>query len=164
MSIRIEKTGGPWPANRYGIVLKYLPRFLRKFLITHRNLAKWSDDDQFMACVLKIQRPNSRTNTKIYWDIVNDRAMDEKGLKLSYNTIDWYCAISLKPIRAKFMNFDLKNFIHPEYYDVLEAPMVDSRILKSSIDFRKKCKKLLLEQREEFLLLAKKNAKSNLSL
>jgi hypothetical protein len=163
MSIRIEKTGGPWPANRYGIVLKYLPRFLRKFLITQRNLAKWSDDDQFMECVLKIQRPNSRTNTKIYWDVINDRAIDEKGLERSYNTIDWYCAISLKPIRARFMNFDLKNFIHPEYYDVLEAPMVDSRILKSSVDFRKKCKKLLLAEREEFLKLAKKNAKSNLS-
>ena len=163
MSIRIEKTGGPWPANRYGIVLKYLPRFLRKFLITQRNLAKWSDDDQFMECVLKIQRPNSRTNIKIYWDVINDRAIDEKGLERSYNIIDWYCAISLKPIRAKFMNFDLKNFIHPEYYDVLEAPMVDSRILKSSVDFRKKCKKLLLAEREEFLKLAKKNAKSNLS-
>ena len=162
MSIRIEKTGGPWPANRYGIVLKYLPRFLRKFLITHRNLAKWSDDDQFMACVLKIQRPNSRTNTKIYWDIVNDRPLSEKGLERSYNTIDWYCAISLKPIKAKFMNFDLKNFIHSEYYDVLEAPMVDSRILKSSVEFRKKCKKLLLEQRAEFLKLAKKNAKRKL--
>ena len=163
MSIRIEKTGGPWPANRYGIVLKYLPRFLRKFLITQRNLAKWSDDNQFMECVLKIQRPNSRTNIKIYWDVINDRAIDEKGLERSYNTIDWYCAISLKPIRARFMNFDLKNFIHPEYYDVLEAPMVDSRILKSSVDFRKKCKKLLLAEREEFLKLAKKNAKSNLS-
>ena len=162
MSIRIEKTGGPWPANRYGIVLKYLPRFLRKFLITHRNLAKWSDDDQFMACILKIQRPNSRTNTKIYWDIVNDRPLSEKGLERSYNTIDWYCAISLKPIKAKFMNFDLKNFIHSEYYDVLEAPMVDSRILKSSVEFRKKCKKLLLEQRAEFLKLAKKNAKRSL--
>lgn len=162
MSIRIEKTGGPWPANRYGIVLKYLPRFLRKFLITHRNLAKWSDDDQFMACILKIQRPNSRTNTKIYWDIVNDRPLSEKGLERSYNTIDWYCAISLKPIKAKFMNFDLKNFIHSEYYDVLEAPMVDSRILKSSVEFRKKCKKLLLEQRAEFLKLAKKNAKRKL--
>ena len=162
MSIRIEKTGGPWPANRYGIVLKYLPRFLRKFLITHRNLAKWSDDDQFMACILKIQRPNSRTNTKIYWDIVTDRPLSEQGLERSYNTIDWYCAISLKPIKAKFMNFDLKNFIHSEYYDVLEAPMVDSRILKSSVEFRKKCKKLLLEQRAEFLKLAKKNAKRKL--
>ena len=164
MSIRIEKTGGPWPANRYGIILKHLPRFLRKFLITHRNLAKWQDDDQFMECVVRMQRPNSRINTKIYWDMANDRALTEKGLERSYNTIDWYCAISLKPIRAKFMNFDLQNFVHPEYHDVLDAPMVDSRILKSSIDFRKKCKKLLLEQREEFLLLAKKNAKSNLSL
>jgi len=164
MSIRIEKTGGPWPANRYGIILKHLPRFLRKFLITHRNLAKWSDDDQFMECVLKIQRPNSTTSTKIYWDIANDKALSEKGLTRSYHTIDWYCAISLKPIKAKFMNFDLKNFVHPEYYDVLEAPMVDSRILKSSVDFRKKCKKLLLQQRQEFLILAKKNSKSNLSL
>jgi len=164
MSIRIENTGGPWPANRYGIILKHLPRFLRKFLITHRNLAKWSDDDQFMECVLKMQRPNSTTSTKIYWDIANDKALSEKGLTRSYHTIDWYCAISLKPIKAKFMNFDLKNFVHPEYYDVLEAPMVDSRILKSSVDFRKKCKKLLLQQRQEFLILAKKNSKSNLSL
>ena len=163
MAIIIRKTGGPWPANRYGIVLKHLPRFLRKFLIDHRNLAKWSDDDQFMECVLKMQRPKSTTSTKIYWDVVNNRALDEKGLERSYNTIDWYCAISLKPIKAKFMNFDLKNFVHPEYRDVLEAPMVDSRILKSSIDFRKKCKKLLLEQREEFLILAKKNAKRKLS-
>ena len=60
------------------------------------------------------------------------------------------------------MNFDLQNFIHPEYKDVLESSMVDSRILKSSIDFRKKCKKLLLEEREEFLKLAKKNAKNKL--
>jgi hypothetical protein len=37
--------------------------------------------------------------------------------------------------------------------------MIDSRILKSSIEFRKKCKKLLLEEREDFLKLAKKNAK-----
>jgi len=60
------------------------------------------------------------------------------------------------------MNFDLQNFIHPEYHDVLKAPMIDSRILKSSIEFRKKCKKLLLEEREEFLKLAKKNAKRRL--
>jgi len=57
------------------------------------------------------------------------------------------------------MNFDLENFVHPEYYDVLKAPMVDSRILKSSIEFRKKCKKLLLDERQEFLNMARKNSK-----
>lgn len=162
MALNITRTGGPWPANRYGIVLKTLPRFLRKFLIDHRNLAKWQDDHQFMECILKMQKPASVTSTKIYWDVINDRALDEKGLERSYNTVDWYCAISLKPIKAKFMNFDLENFVHPEYRDVLKAPMVDSRILKSSVDFRQECKKLLLEQRQEFLRLAKKNAKRRL--
>ena len=162
MSIRIEKTGGPWPANRYGIILKHLPRFLRKFLITHRNLAKWSSDDRFMECVLKMQKPKSTTSSKIYWDMRSDKALTEKGLERSYNTVNWTCAISLKPIKAKFMNFDLENFVHPKYHDTLNAPMVDSRILKSSVEFRKKCKKLLLEQREEFLKLAKKNAKRSL--
>jgi hypothetical protein len=115
-----------------------------------------------MECILKMQKPASVTSTKIYWDVINDRALDEKGLERSYNTIDWYCAISLKPIKAKFMNFDLENFVHPEYRDVLKAPMVDSRILKSSVEFRQECKKLLLEQRQEFLRLAKKNAKRRL--
>ena len=161
MSIRIEKTGGPWPANRYGIILKHLPRFLRKFLITHRNLAKWQDDDQFMECVLRMQRPNSTTSTKIYWDIANDRALTEKGLEREYNTVDWYCAISLKPIRAKIDDFSPENFLHPEYLDVLSAPMIDSRILKSSIEFRKHIKKLLLQQQQEFMSLARKNSRIN---
>ena len=109
-----------------------------------------------------MQKPKTTTSTKIYWDMRTDTAHSEKGLERSYNTVNWLCAISLKPIKAKFMNFDLKNFIHSEYYDVLDAPMIDSRILKSSVEFRKKCKKLLLAEREEFLKLAKKNAKRSL--
>jgi hypothetical protein len=99
---------------------------------------------------------------KKYWDHSNQKLVDLPTLHDNYNQIDWVCAISLKPIKAKFMNFDLENFVHPEYHDVLKAPMIDSRILKSSIEFRKKCKKLLLEEREEFLKLAKKNAKRQL--
>jgi len=99
---------------------------------------------------------------KMYWDHENQMVVDRETLYTNYNTIDWICAISLKPIKAKFMNFDLENFVHPEYSDVLDAPMVDSRILKSSIEFRKECKKLLLNERQEFLKLAKKNAKRRL--
>ena len=99
---------------------------------------------------------------KKYWDHVNQKLVDLPTLHENYNQIDWTCAISLKPIKAKFMNFDLENFVHPEYHDALKAHMIDSRILKSSIEFRKKCKKLLLAEREEFLKLAKKNAKRQL--
>lgn len=162
--IEIRRTNGPNPRNRYGIILAPLQKSHRKFLVEHRHIKEWSDNDQFVKCVLTMYRSNniSQDNLKFYWDHENEMVVDKETLHSNYNTIDWICAISLKPIKAKFMNFDLENFIHPEYRDVLDAPMVDSRILKSSIEFRKECKKLLLNERQEFLKLAKKNAKRRL--
>jgi hypothetical protein len=111
-----------------------------------------------------MQRPAIKNSSvlKFYFDHESKKVLGAAQYLERINEIDWLCAISSKPIRAKFMNFDLKNFVHPEYHDVLDAPMVDSRILKSSVEFRKKCKELLLKEREEFLILAKKNAKRNL--
>jgi len=162
--ITITRTAGANPRNRYGIILAPLSKFFRKFLVEHRHIRRWADDDQFVGCVLRMQKPPvaSVILAKKYWDHSNEVLVDLATLYDNCNTVDWQCAISLKPIKAKFMNFDLQNFIHPEYHDVLKAPMIDSRILKSSIEFRKKCKKLLLEEREEFLKLAKKNAKRRL--
>ena len=127
-------------------------------------MGRWAESDQWVECALKIQRPrvNDSSILKIYWDWESGIVVDKETLHNNYNMIDWVCAISGKPIRARFMNFDLENFIHPEYLDVLMAPMVDSRILKSSIEFRKKCKELLLNERQEFLNMARKNAKKRL--
>jgi len=127
-------------------------------------MSRWAESDQWVECALKIQRPRIKDSSalKIYWDWESSSVVDKQTLENNYNTIDWICAVSGKPIRSKFMNFDLENFIHPEYLDVLKAPMVDSRILKSSIEFRKKCKELLLNERQEFLNMARKNAKKRL--
>ena len=162
--ISITRTAGPNPRNRYGIILAPLAKLYRKFLVDHRHIKRWSDDDRFVSCVLRMQKPAVRSVilTKKYWDHSNSILVDLVTLHDNCNTVEWICAISLKPIKAKFMNFDLENFLHPEYYDILKAPMIDSRILKSSIEFRKKCKKLLLDERQEFLRLAKKNAKRSL--
>ncbi|MDA9262813.1 hypothetical protein N9P49_00010 [bacterium] len=159
-NIEIERTNGPYPRNRYGIILKPLMKLYRKLLVEHRHIREWSQDDQFIHCVLRMQRPavkNSRM-LKTYFDWESNTPVTRDELTKTCNEVDWFCAISMKPIRAIFNNFDLKNFLHEEYYDVLDAPMVDSRLLKSSIEFRHKCKKLLLDEREEFLKLAKKNA------
>ena len=164
VDIQIVRTNGPNPRNRHGIILGCLKKNHRKFLIEHRHIKTWSDNDQFMGCILRMHRTSSKSasSLKLYWDHSTNEVVDIDALHASYNSVDWLCAISLKPIKAKFMNFDLENFIHPEYLDVLDAPMIDSRILKSSIEFRKECKKLLLAEREEFLKLAKKNAKRSL--
>lgn len=150
-----------WPPNRYGIILKYLRLSDRKFLIYNRHIKSRSHSDQFVACALRMSRNIKKVETrKLYYDWENNSIMNINKLIKNYNTIDWTCAISLKPIKAEFMNFDLDNFVHPEYRDVLDAPMVDSRILKSSIEFRKACEKILIEQRDKFLKLAKKGSKN----
>lgn len=159
-NIDIKRTNGAYPRNRYGIILKPLMKLYRKFLVEHRHIKEWSGDDQFVHCVLRMQKPavkNSRV-LKTYFDWESLTPVSKAELDRTNNEVDWFCAISMKPIRAIFNNFDLKNFLHEEYYDALDATMVDSRILKSSVEFRRKCKKLLLDEREEFLKLAKKNA------
>jgi len=163
-NIVIERTNGPYPKNRYGIILRNLLKTHRKFLVENRYIKRWAQSDQFIKCAIKMQRPPLRdsASSRIYYDWENNLPVTQEQLKENYNTIDWFCAISNKPIKAKFMNFDLENFIDNEYLDVLKAPMVDSRILKSSIEFRKKCKELLLNERQEFLKVAKKSAKRRL--
>lgn len=162
--IILEKPTSVKEGHRFGIRLKSLPRSFRQFLIKHKHLYRWEGDLQFMECILKMQRPPVKNSKalKLFWDWEAGTAVDRETLEQGYNRIDWVCAVSGKPIKAVFMNFDLENFVHPEYHDVLQAPMVDSRILKSSVEFRKKCKELLLNQRQEFLALAKKNAKKKL--
>tara|TARA_B100000900_G_scaffold416104_1_gene449117 strand:- start:255 stop:746 length:492 start_codon:yes stop_codon:yes gene_type:complete len=159
--MRIERSNNPKQAHRYNVKLDCLPRTLRRFLVENRSLERWKGNMQFMEQILRIQQKelklkNTVLRDKFYFDWTNSTPVKMEDLIDSYNTVDWFCAISRKPIKAKFNNFQLENFIHPEYSDVLESPMVDSRILKSSIEFRKYCKKLLLEDQKEFIRIVKK--------
>jgi hypothetical protein len=157
----IKRTKGKRSPTRYGIMLKYLPKSFRHFLIKNRHIKYYAHSDQFVKCVYKMLKPSTLDSKllKYYWDRDQQKPTNYKGLKTNYDYIDWYCAISYKPIRSKFMNFDLENFVHEDHKDILKNSMVDSRILKSSIEFRKYCQKLLYNERKRFFDISKKNAK-----
>ena len=164
--MKIQKSNNPKQAHRYGIKLDGLPRSIRQFLIENRSLNEWANDVQFLEQIIRIESnnlklKNSTKRNKLYFDCTTETPVPMDDLVESYDTVEWTCAISMKPIQSKFNNFSLENFIHPEYLDVLEAPMVDSRILKSSIEFRKYCKKLLLEEQKEFMRVIKKGSTIN---
>ena len=163
--MKIIKSNNNKQAHRYQVRLDGLPSSMRKFLIENRSLNEWAGDMQFLEQILRMENKkiHSKTNVlvnKLFFDWTTDEPMLMEHLIDSYDTVDWFCAISRKPIKAKFNNFQLENFIHPEYSDILSNPMVDSRILKSSVEFRKYCKKLLLEDQQEFLRIVKKGKKS----
>tara|TARA_B100000497_G_scaffold99443_1_gene112473 strand:+ start:27 stop:539 length:513 start_codon:yes stop_codon:yes gene_type:complete len=150
-------------SNRFGIKLSNLARQQKRLLIENPILGERCESDQFVHIIFNIcQHRYTSSKNKYYYDWSTDSFVKMEDLKENYNTIDWVCALSGKPIRAKTDNFSLENFVHPEYHDALLAPMVDARILKSSIEFRKHIKKLLLNQQQEFLNLARKNSKKNL--
>lgn len=163
--MEIKRSNNPKTSHRHGVVLKGLPTTVRRFLIENKNLSRWKDDMIFFEQLIRIELQqlklkNTVLRDKFYFDWINDEPVKMSKLIKAYDTIDWHCAISKLPIKAKFNNFDLENFVHPEYLDALNSPMVDGRILKSSVEFRKHCKNLLLNEQKEFIRIVKKGKKS----
>lgn len=160
----IKRVTGTFPSNRYGVSFETLSRQQKRLLIDNPIIRERCQSDQFVHILFELcqHRNTNKQDERYYYDWSTGDFVQLQELKENYNTIDWVCAISGKPIRAKMDDFNPENFIHPEYLDVLKAPMIDSQILKSSIEFRKHIKKLLLNQQQEFINLAKKNSKYNL--
>lgn len=150
-------------SNRFGIKLSNLARQQKRLLIENPILGSRCESDQFVHIIFNIcQHRYTSSKNKFYYDRSTDSFVKMEDLKENYNIIDWVCALSGKPIRSKTDDFSLENFVHPEYHDALLAPMVDGRILKSSVAFRKHVKKLLMNQQQEFIKLARKNSKKKL--
>lgn len=149
--------------NVHGIFTDKLERYQRALLLESPIIKNRAIDDSFIYAIFGAYVPEGRkVGTKLYWDETTNNFVNKEQLLINYNTVEWICAISGEPIRSRIDNFNLENFVHPDYHDTLSAPMVDSRILKSSVDFRKHIKKLLLDQQKEFLKHARKNSKIDL--
>lgn len=155
----IKRTGGPNPRNRYGVCYEGLSRQQRRLLLENPLLKERSQDDQFLQILFEVSRYKNQTSkNRYYYDWSTSNFMKIEELHENYDTIDWTCALSGEPIRANINNFNVENFVHPDYHDTLGG-MIDGRILKSSIAFKEHVKKLLMNQQQEFMRLALKNSK-----
>jgi hypothetical protein len=156
----IKRTGGPFPRNRYGVCYEGLSRQQRRLLLENPLLKERAQDDQFLQILFEVSRYKNQTSkNRYYYDCSTGDFMKMEKLHESYDTIDWTCALSGAPIRSNINNFNVENFVHPDYHDTLGGDMVDGRILKSSIAFQEHIKKLLMNQQQEFMRLALKNSK-----
>ena len=158
----IKRTGGPYPRNKYGIRYDSISRQQRRLLLEYPIIKNRADNDQFLHIIFEICRfHKSDKINKYYYDWSKDEFAKLDALEDSYKTVEWKCALSDMPIKAKIDDFSAKNFVHPKYHDTLGG-MVDSRILKSSVLFRKHIKKILMKEQKDFLKLARKNSNTKL--
>lgn len=155
----IKRTGGPYPRNRYGVCYEGLSRQQRRLLLENPLMKERASEDQFLHIIFEICKyKNQSHREKYYYDYSTGEFMKLEELNKSYDTIDWTCAISSQPIRSNINNFEQENFVHPDHHDMLTEGNVDERIIKSSVAFQQHVKKLLLNQQQEFLILARKNS------
>ena len=156
----IKRTGGPFPRNRYGVCYEGLSRQQRRLLLENPLLKERAQDDQFLQVLFEVSRYKNQTSkNRYYYDWSTGDFMKMEELHESYDTIDWTFALSGIPIRSNINNFNVENFVHPDYHDTLGGATIDGRILKSSIAFQEHIKKLLMNQQQEFMRLALKNSK-----
>ena len=159
----IVRTGGPYPRNRYGVRYDSISKSQRRLLLEHPLLKDRAQSDQFLQIIFELTRPRNATNDyKFYYDWSTDSFVQIDELKDNYEKIEWVCAFSGEPILSSINDFSPENFVHPDHWDLINPKMIDARIVKSSIDFRNKAKKVLLKQQKDFLKLAQKNSKSEL--
>lgn len=159
----IKRTNGGYPINRYGVRYEGLSKQQKRLLLENPIMKERAQSDQFLHIIFEVCRfRHQQHKDKFYYDWSTDQFMQIEELKESYDTIDWTCAISGEAIRSNINNFDVKNFVHPDYWDTLSDKSVDPRILDSSVAFRKHIKKLLLNQQKEFVKLARKNSNKKL--
>ena len=145
--------------GKHGISFKGLSKSHKRFLINHQNLKNYAHNPGVMAALFSIHKPtNNGIKEKLFFDRRDMSLKKIDGIVKSYSTIDWNCAISGRPIKSRMSDFSPKNFVHPDYWDTL-GDNVSETIVRSSIAFRQKCEKLLLNQQKELMQIFKSNAK-----
>lgn len=159
---KIKRTGGPYPRNRYGVRYDSISKQQRRLLLENPLISARAQSDQFLHIIFEICRYHqSDKNSKFYYDWSKDEFIKMNQLKENYQMVAWECALSGKPIECDINDFSAKNFVHSKYHDTIKGH-VDTRILESSIKFRKHVKKILLKEQQDFLKLAKINSKRKL--
>lgn len=146
--------------GRHGVAFRSLTKWQKRFMLEHQNIKRFSKNEQAMKIVFGLYRSgNDSKKTKLFYDWTQGDMKLLESVEQAYDTIDWVCAISGQPIKSRVGEFDVKNFVHPEYWDTLDSSLaVNQNIVKSSLAFRQKCQELLLNQQKELMILFKKNA------
>ena len=146
--------------GRHGVAFRSIAKWQKRFLLEHNNIRRFGKNEQALKILLGLYRSgNNSLKNKLFYDWTEGDMKLIDGVQETYDTLDWTCAISGKPIKSRMGEFEAKNFVHPEYWDTLCSSLpVNQSIVKSSLAFRQKCQELLLNEQKELMKLFKKNA------
>jgi len=159
----IRKNFG-WYIRRFGILLEYLKPHQKNILLENPLLKDSAKSDQFLLVLFKVYEMERKfkPKKKVYKNPFTEEITDYYTVQLKSKYIDWNCAICNSKIQSEIGLFNMDNLSCSDCYEVQRtAPLVDERILYSSLKFRKFCQKLLRKQQRNFISYIRKSTALN---
>ena len=156
---QIIRKKGPYH-RKFGIFLDNLKPYQRDLLKKNLLLRDFAGDDQFILILFKLEEMSivAKRNDKLYYNPYKDIITSFEEIQRDSQIVDWKCAICGDDIKSIIAEFDIKNLVCDQCGEAhnTKNKIIDSRIVKSSIEFRKYCKSYLLEDQKSYLSYAKK--------
>lgn len=165
MIYQLERGSGP-VKRKWGIRFTNLEPHHQRILLDNPLIQDRSKSDQFVLILFRMADldKSNKQNRKIYYNPYKDSVDKYRDILKHSRQIEWKCAITGKKIMSELGNFEPNNFLADECKEEFgnKSKIIDQRIIESSLNFRKHCKKLLMQQQKLYLKNVKMSSQADL--
>lgn len=160
MSVKIERVWGGKKKRKYGIILENIDPWYQKVLFENPLIKEdLKTDDQFVQVLFKIAEMERahKVKDKLYYNPYIEEITYYDDIIEHSKLIDWNCAICNVDIKSEIGNFKMDNFICSKCKNAHNSTnkRIDPRIVESSFEFHKYCRKQLIKDQKRFLKYVK---------
>lgn len=161
---KVRKINFGWYHRKHGILLENLPEGKRNLLLENDFMKFLDSDPQTFEVIFRLedQYDQTRKDKKTYWNPYREDFTTFKQIEKDADLIDWTCAICGVDIKCRVGYKKVENFVCGECGEVHNSKnkTVDHRIIDSSQQFTKHCKKLFKKEQREFFTHIRRDLKS----
>lgn len=160
MSIpKIIRKAGPYK-RKYGILLEHLKPYQQRILFDNPLIKEdLKTDDQFVQILFKIadMEQSHKNKRKVYYNPYTETITTYEKILEQSQWVDWSCAICNSDMVSQMAHFKMDNFVCSKCTDAHNSDngRIDPRIVDSSFEFHKYCRKRLIKEQKKFLQYVK---------
>jgi hypothetical protein len=156
MAVRIKRSKGGKTKRKCNIVLDNIDPWYQRVLFENPLIKEYlKTDDQFVQILFKMAEMERahKVRNKVYYNPYIGEITEFDDIEIQSNLINWNCAICNTEIESQIANFKISNFICKKCKNSHNSTnkRIDPRIVDSSFEFHKFCRKQLIKDQKKFL-------------
>lgn len=152
--------------RKFNILRETIPTEYMPHLNRHSLLFEPMQDERFALMLFRILdiQMTLKKHNRTYFNPFTEELTNFHGIVESARSMPWKCAVCEKEIESRMDSFKPENFVcedHSPFYKKGKKTLVLSSVLNSSIVFRTKVQKILLDEQKKFIRYSKKTSQAD---